>query len=174
MCHPHRDTFYELEQVTGNKLKRKTHLYFAHHSLSEDVEKSKFTVLCRQWSWLGQLVQKKQTEKMTHITCGYTKKLPEESTNLGSDMKLYYQAGKSPDFSTWMDRFGTKTGSECGILKTEISQPRSHQDQESLEAIQESGKDYQHHSLNNNKNEYSKRYIFLTRIIKIIHTFISM
>ena len=58
MCHPHRDTFNQLEEVTGNKLKRKTHLYFAHHSLIEDVKKSKFTGLCRQWSWLGELVQK--------------------------------------------------------------------------------------------------------------------
>ena len=58
MCRLHCDTFYQLEEVTGNKLKRKTHLYFAHHSLSEDVEKSKFTGLCRQWSWFGELVQK--------------------------------------------------------------------------------------------------------------------
>ena len=122
---------------------------------------------------LGNLCKKRQTVKTTHITCGYPKKLPEESTNLGSDTKLYYQAGKSPDFSKRMDRFGTKTGSQCGIPKTEISQPHSHQDQESLEAIQESRKDYQHHSLNNKKTNTRKVYFFNSHQ-KIIHTFISM
>ena len=58
MCHPHHDTFNQLEEVTGNILKRKPHLYFAHHSLINNVEKSKFTGLCRRWSWLGELVQK--------------------------------------------------------------------------------------------------------------------
>ena len=56
MCRPHHDSFKELELVTSNKLK-KTHLYFAHHSLVDDVEKSKFTGFCRQWSVLGQIVQ---------------------------------------------------------------------------------------------------------------------
>ena len=137
MCHPHRDTFNELEEVTGNKLKRKPHLYFAHHSLIKGIE------------------------------------LPKESTNLGSDMKLYYQIGKSPDCSTRTERFGTKTRSQCGILKREISQPHSHQDQESLQVIQESGKDYQYHSLDNKKTNTQKVYFFNSHP-KIIHTFISM
>ena len=122
---------------------------------------------------LGNLCKKQQTAKMTHITCGYTKELLKESTNLGSDMKLYYQTGNSPDCSTWTKRFGTKTRSQCGIPKREISQPCSHQDQESLQVIQESGKDYQHHSLDNRKMNTQKVYFFNSHP-KIIHTFISM
>ena len=122
---------------------------------------------------LGNLCKKWQTAKTTHITCGYTKELPEESTNLGSYMKLYYQTGKSPDCSTRMDRFGTKTRSQCGIPKRKISQPCSYQDQESLQAIQESGKDYQHHSPHNKKTNTQKVYFFNLHP-KIIHTFISM
>ena len=122
---------------------------------------------------LGKLCKIWQTVNKTHITCGYTKELPKESTNLGSDMKLYYQTGKSLDCSTQREGFGTKTGSQCGILKREISQPRFHQDQESLKAIQESGKDYQHHSLNKKKRNTQQVYIFNSDP-KIIHTFISM
>ena len=122
---------------------------------------------------LGKLCKIQQTAKKTHITCGYTKELPKESTNLGSDTKLYYQMGKSPDCSTRMEGFGTKTGSQCGIPKREISQPHSHQDQDSLKAIQESGKDYQHHSLHNKKTNTQKENFFNLHP-KIIHTFISM
>ena len=122
---------------------------------------------------LGKLYKIQQTAKKTHITCGYTKNLLKESTNLGSDTKLYYQMGKSPDCSTRTEGFGTKTRSQCGILKREISQPRSHQDQESLKAIQESGKDYQPHSLHNKKMNTQNVYFFNSHP-KIIHTFISM
>ena len=122
---------------------------------------------------LGKLCKIRQTAKKTHITCGYTKELLKESTNLGSDMKLYYQMGKSLDCSMWTEGFGTKTGSQCGILKREISQPHSHQDHESRKVIQESGKDYQHHSLDNKKTNTQKVYIFNSHP-KIIHTFISM
>ena len=122
---------------------------------------------------LGKLCKIRQTANQTHITCRYTKKLPKESTNLGSDTKLYYQMGKSPDCSMLTEGFGTKAGSHCGIPKTEISQPHSHQDQESLKVIQESGKDYQHHSLNNKKRNTQKVYFFNSDR-KIIHTFISM
>ena len=109
---------------------------------------------------LGKLCKIQQTAKKTHITCGYTKKLPKESTNLGSDTKLYYQTGKSPDCSMRTEGFGTKTGSQCSIPKREISQPHSHQDQESPKAIQESGKDYQHHSLHNKKTNTQNVYFF--------------
>ena len=63
MCHPHCNTFNQLEEVTGNILKRKPHLHFAHHSLINNVEKSKFTGLCRRWSSLGELVQKMADSK---------------------------------------------------------------------------------------------------------------
>ena len=69
---------------------------------------------------LGKLCKRWQTANKTHITCGYTKELPKESTNLGSDMTLYYQTGKSPDCSTWMEGFGTKTRSRCGIPNERI------------------------------------------------------
>ena len=51
------DNFIELESVTGNKLKKKAHIFFGHHSLQEDVSKSKFTGFCRQWSPFGKIVQ---------------------------------------------------------------------------------------------------------------------
>ena len=122
---------------------------------------------------LGKLCKIWQTVNKTHITCRFTKELPKESTNLGPDTKLYYQMGKSLDCSTQTERFGTKTGSQCGIPKREISQPSSNQDQESLKAIRESEKDYQHHSLNNKKRNTQKVYFFNSDP-KIIHTFISM
>ena len=122
---------------------------------------------------LGKLCKIRQTAKKTHITCWYTKELPKESTNLGSDTKLYYQTGKSLDCSMRTEGFGTKTRSQSGIPKREISQPCSHQDQESLKAIQESGKDYQYHSLDNKKRNTQKVYFFNSHP-KIIHTFISM
>ena len=37
--------------------KNKPHYFFAHHSLIDDVEKSKLTGLCRRWSGLGEIVQ---------------------------------------------------------------------------------------------------------------------
>ena len=98
---------------------------------------------------LGELCKRRQTANKTHITCGYTKELLKESTNLGSDTILYYQTGNSPDCSMPTEGFGTKTGSWRGIPKWENSQRHSHQDQERLKAIQESGKDHQHHSLTN-------------------------
>ena len=52
-----RDKFVKLESVTGNQLKKKAHIFFGHHSLNDDVNKSKFTGVCRQWSPLGKIVQ---------------------------------------------------------------------------------------------------------------------
>ena len=115
---------------------------------------------------LGNLCKKWQTAKMTHKTCGYTKELPKESTNLGSDMKLYYQMGKSPDCSMWTERFGTKTGSQSGILKREISQPHSHQDQESPRWYKRVEKTINTTHLTT-KRWILKRYIFLTPIQKL-------
>ena len=122
---------------------------------------------------LGKLCKRQQTANKTHITCGYTKELLKESTNLGSDTNLYYQTGNSPDCSTQTEGFGTKTKSRCGIPKRENSQRHSHQDQEHLKAIQESGKDHQHHLLTN-KSVNTQEVYFLDSDPKIIRIFISM
>ena len=160
MCRPHCDNFRQLEVVTGNKLKKRatyildtTHYWMMSKSPnSQDFADNGLSLgeLCKRW----------QTVNKTHITCGYTKELPKESTNLGSDTNLYYQMGNSPDCSTQMEGFGTKTGSRCGIPKQENSQRCSHQDQECLKAIQESGKDHQHHSLNKKSVNIQEVYFF--------------
>ena len=66
---------------------------------------------------LGELCKIWQTANQTHITCGYTKELPKESTNLGSDTNVSYQTGKSLDCSMQTEGFGIKTGSQYGILE---------------------------------------------------------
>ena len=121
----------------------------------------------------GKLCKTPQIVKKTHITSGFTKELPKESTNVGSDMNLSYQMVKSPECSTQMEGFGTKTGSCRGIPKSENSQPHSHQDQESLKAIRESGKDHQHHSLLNKSLNTQEVYVVDSNP-KIIRIFISM
>ena len=50
--------FQAIRSSHGQQAEKKTHVYFGHHSLQEDVDKSKFTGICRQWSVLGQIVQK--------------------------------------------------------------------------------------------------------------------
>ena len=49
--------FQGIRTSDWQQAEKKPHLYFAHHSLVDDVEKSKFTGFCRQWSVLGQIVQ---------------------------------------------------------------------------------------------------------------------
>ena len=121
---------------------------------------------------LGELCKRQQTANQTHITCGYTKELPKESTNLGSDTNLYYQTGKSPDCSTRTEGFGTKTGSPCGIPKWEISHDVPIRTRNVWRRYK-SGKDHQHHSLNNKSMNTQKVY-FLDSDPKIIRIFISM
>ena len=36
---------------------KKAHIFFGHHSIHDDVNKSKFTGVCRQWSPLWKIVQ---------------------------------------------------------------------------------------------------------------------
>ena len=115
---------------------------------------------------LGKLCKIWQTAKKTHITCGYTKELPKESTNLGSDTKLCYQTGKSPDCSTRMERFGTKTGSQCGIPKREISQPSSHRTRKVWRRYKRVEKTI-NTTHSTTKRRILKRYIFLTQIQKL-------
>ena len=107
-CRQHRDNFLELESVTGNKLKKK-HTYFldtTHYTTmlispnSQDFADNGLLLgkLCKRW----------QMAKKTQITCRYTKELPKESTNLGSDTNLNYQTGKSLECYMQMEGFGTK------------------------------------------------------------------
>ena len=135
------DNFIELESVTGNKLKKKKRTYFLdithYRKMSVSPNSQDFA---DNGLPLEKLSKTRQTAKKTHITCGYTKELPTESTNLGSDTKLNYQTGKSLERCMQMEGFGTKTRSCHGILKPENSQRHSHQDQESVEAIRESGR----------------------------------
>ena len=49
--------FQGIRTSDWKQILKKPHLYFAHHSLTKDVEKSKFTGLCRRWSGLGEIVQ---------------------------------------------------------------------------------------------------------------------
>lgn len=57
ICRPVRDKFRALQKITGSQLSKKVHLYLAHASLTEDVEKSKYTGITKPWSNLGTLVQ---------------------------------------------------------------------------------------------------------------------
>ena len=173
MCRHHHDNFRQLEVVTGNKLKKKaTYILDTPHYWRMSISPNSQEFADNGLS-LGELCKRWQTVNKTHITCRYTKELPKESTNLGSDMNLYYQTGNSPDCSTQTEGFSTKTRSWRGIPKWENSQRCSHQDQEYLKVIQESRKDHQHHSLTN-KSVNTQEVYFLDSDPKIIRIFISM
>ena len=115
--------FQAIRSSHGQQAEKKGHLYFGHHSLLDDVEKSKFTGFCRQWSVLGWIVQKMADSEQDPYNMWVHQRTPEGVHKFGFRYKSVLPNGEFSrlfyaDGRIWYQNWITVWYSETGEFST--------------------------------------------------------